>query len=138
MLAEHGARTQDAQELTAAVRVALGRAIVQQLYPGASELQVIALDPALERVLMQALQAGRADGTGIEPDLAETLLAQARNAAEQQEAMGLPAVLLVPAQLRLLLSRFLRRAVAQLRVLSHAEVPDTKTIKVTSILGGRA
>ena len=52
--------------------------------------------------------------------------------------MGLPAVLLVPASLRMLLSRFLRRAAPQLKVISHAEVPDAKTIKVTAILGGRA
>ena len=137
VLAEHAPRTQDAQELTAVTRIALGRAIVQQLYPGAQELQVLALDPALERILMQAVQAGNGDGAGLEPDLADTLLTQARNAAEQQEALGLPAVLLVPASLRLLLSRFLRRAVPQLRVLSHAEIPDAKSIKVTSIIGSR-
>jgi flagellar biosynthesis protein FlhA len=44
-------------------------------------------------------------------------------------------VLLVPAPLRVLLSRFLRRAVPALKVLSHAEVPETKTIRVTSLVG---
>jgi len=47
-------------------------------------------------------------------------------------------VLLVPASLRTLLSRFLRRSVPQLKVLAHSEVPDNRTIKVTSIIGGRA
>jgi flagellar biosynthesis protein FlhA len=49
--------------------------------------------------------------------------------------MGFTPVLLVPGPLRTLLSRFLRRALPQLRVLSHAEIPETKTIKVTSLVG---
>jgi flagellar biosynthesis protein FlhA len=44
-VAEHAPRTQDPLELTAQVRVALGRSIVQQLYPGNAELSVMALDP---------------------------------------------------------------------------------------------
>jgi len=138
VLAEHGAKVQDANELTALVRVALGRAIVQQLYPGTSELQVMALDPGLERVLLQAVQAKSAESAGIEPGLVDTLLREAGAAAQQQERLGLPSVLLVPAELRVLLARFLRRAVSQIKVIAHGEVPDTCTIKVTALLGGKA
>jgi len=124
----------DPNDLTALVRVALGRAIVQQLFPGTNELSVMTLDNRLERLLVQALSAG-GDGTGIEPGLADTIVQQAANATQQQEAMGLTPVLLVPGPLRTLLSRFLRRALPQLKVLSHAEVPETKTIRVTSLVG---
>jgi len=124
----------DPNDLTALVRVALGRAIVQQLFPGTNELSVMTLDNRLERLLVQALNAG-GDGTGIEPGLADTIVQQAANATQQQEAMGLTPVLLVPGPLRTLLSRFLRRALPQLKVLSHAEVPETKTIRVTSLVG---
>jgi len=134
-IAEHASRTQDPGELTAVVRVALGRSIVQSLFPGAQEMSVIALDPSLERILMQAVGSG--DAAAIEPSLADTIQAQAKSSADEQEAVGLPAVLLVPAQLRLLLSRFLRRSVPSLRVLSHAEVPDSKGIRVTAVLGAR-
>ena len=133
-LSEYAGQTQDPNELTAMVRVALGRAIVQQLFPGTNELSVMTLDNRLERLLMQAMGAG-GDGTGIEPGLADTIAQQAANAAAQQEQMGLTPVLLVPAPLRVLLSRFLRRAVPQLKVLSHNEVPETKTIRVTSLVG---
>jgi flagellar biosynthesis protein FlhA len=138
ILAAHAARTQDAGELTAQVRVGLSRSIVQQIYGPAKELQVIALEPGLERLLTQAAQTNSGDSAGIEPGLADTLVRQTAAAAEQQEAMGLPSVLLVPAQLRVLLSRFLRRAVPNLRLVSHAEIPDSRSIKVTSIVGGRA
>jgi flagellar biosynthesis protein FlhA len=135
-LAEHATRSQDPGELTAQVRVALGRAIVQHLYPGSSELQIMALDPGLERILGQAL-AGGGDGSGIEPGLADTLLRETASAAQRQEDLGLPAVLLVPGNLRSLLSRFLRRAWPSLKVLANAEIPESRTIKVTTLIGAK-
>ncbi|MCE2949559.1 MAG: flagellar biosynthesis protein FlhA [bacterium] len=149
-LAEHGQKTQDAEELTTQVRVALGRAIMQSVFPGAGELPVIALDPTLEQMLTQMTQGrsgdkgdkaaggGRApEGAGLEPTLAENLLRQAAALAQTQEQSGQPAVLLVAPALRALLMRFLKRAVPQLKVISHAEIPDSKTIRVVAVLGGR-
>ena len=135
-VADHATRTQNADDLTTQVRIALGRAIAQQLFPGTSEIQVMSLDPTLERLLAQAV-AGGSENTSFEPGLADTLLREATTASERQESLGLPPVLLVPASLRLLLSRFLRRTVPQLKVLSHNEVPENRIIKVTSIIGGR-
>ncbi|HEX7634118.1 MAG TPA: FHIPEP family type III secretion protein, partial [Noviherbaspirillum sp.] len=137
-LAEQALHTQDPNELTAAVRIALGRAIVQQIFPSGDELPVMALDGKLERLLMQALHASGPDGAGIEPGLAEALATQTEQAARQQEQLGHTPVLLVPGPLRASLSRFLRRALPQLKVLSHAELPDSKTIRVTSLVGGQA
>nr|MBB4246711.1 flagellar biosynthesis protein FlhA [Rhodocyclus tenuis] len=135
-LAEHAPRNNDAEQLTAQVRIALGRSIVQQLYPGGAEMQVMSLDPQLERVLLQAV-SGSGESAAIEPGLADTLVRETVAAARRQEELGLPPVLLVPSNLRSLLSRFLRRAVTQLKVLAHSEVPESRTIKVTSIIGGR-
>ncbi len=138
VLADQGGKIPDPDMLTTAVRVALGRAIIQQIYPGTGELQVVALDPQLENILMQATRAqGPGEGAGLEPGLAENLLKQAEMVVQQQEQMGLPAVLLVPAPLRTLLARFLRRAAPQLKVISHSEVPENKNIKVVAVLGGR-
>ncbi len=134
-LAEHATQTQDATVLTGLVRIALGAAIVQQFYPSAQELQVIGMDKELEYVLAQALQAG---GSAIEPSLANTLLREARNATQTQEQMGLPTVLLVPGQIRDLLARFLKRSLPQLKVISQDEVPGFKTVRFTSMVGGRA
>ena len=135
-VAEHAIRTQNADELTVQVRSALGRAIVQQLFPGVGEMQVMSLDPNLERLLAQAI-AGGSENTSFEPGLADTLVRETAAAAGRQETLGLPAVLLVPASLRLLLSRFLRRTIPQLKVLAHNEVPENRIIKVTSIIGGK-
>jgi len=135
-LTEHAAQTQDAQQLTSLVRMSLGPAIVQQLYPAAQELQVIGMDKELEYVLSQALQAG--GGKAIEPGLANTLLREAQNAVQTQEQLGFPTVLLVPGQIRDLMARFLKRTLPQLKVLSHDEVPGFKTVRVTAVVGGRA
>ncbi|GAC1425934.1 MAG: flagellar biosynthesis protein FlhA [Burkholderiaceae bacterium] len=135
VITEHASVTSEANELTALVRIGLGRAIVQQLFPGTNELSVMTLDNRLERLLTQALQASGPDGAGIEPGLADTLAQQTETATRQQEQMGLTPVLLVPGPLRALLARFLRRAIPQLKVLSQSEIPDSKTIKVTSLVG---
>jgi flagellar biosynthesis protein FlhA len=138
VLAEHAPHVQDALELTSRVRQALGRAIVQGLFPGNSEVQVLALDPGLERVLMQAVSAGGGEGGAIEPGLADTLLRQTAELAQRQESTGLPPVLLVPAPLRWLLARFLRRSVPSLKVVANTEVPENRIIRVTGMVGAAA
>ncbi|MBV8270766.1 MAG: flagellar biosynthesis protein FlhA [Cupriavidus sp.] len=134
VVAEHAPKISDPAELTTLVRVALGRAITQQLFPNNADLQVIGLDAGLERVLSQAL----ANGGGIEPGLADAVLQQAQGAVTRQEQLGLDAVLLVPATLRPLMARFLRRTLPQLKVLSHAEIPDNRNIRITAMIGGAA
>ena len=136
-LADHAARSQDPGELTAAVRVALGRSIVQQLYGTASEINVIALDPELERVLLQVMNLAGQDASGVEPDLADNLSREAAAAVAQQETLGQPTVLLVPDRLRLPLARLLRRGVPGARVLGHSEIPDARTIRVSVMVGGK-
>ncbi|MGV8712399.1 MAG: flagellar biosynthesis protein FlhA [Nitrosomonas sp.] len=137
VLTEHAPHTQDAAELTAVVRNALGRAIIEQYFPAGTELQVMSLHPELENILVQVMQSGGAHGgVGIEPGLADTLLKEARTATQQQEKLGLPIVLLAPSAIRSLLAKFLRRAIPQLSVLSHSEIPGTKKIKITSVIGG--
>ncbi|MEZ0209637.1 MAG: flagellar biosynthesis protein FlhA [Methylophilus sp.] len=136
-LADHAQYSQDANDLTAMVRVKLGRAIVQDLFPYSDEVTAMTLDGQLERLLLQALQNNQSSQNVIEPGIAEKLSQQTEVAARQQEQMGLTPVLLVAAPLRQALSRFLRRTVPHLRVLSHDELPDNKSIRVTSLIGAQ-
>jgi flagellar biosynthesis protein FlhA len=134
VLAENAPAVTDTTELTSLIRLALGRAIVQQVFPGNEQLQIIGLDGSLDRVLLQALT----NSNGLEPGLADSLLREAQTAMARQTQLGLASVLVVQHPLRVLLSRFLRRSLPQLKVLSHAEIPDTRSIKVTSTIGGKA
>src|ERR1700692_64571 len=72
-LAELAPKTQDPQALVAAVRVALGRSIVQSIGGLREELPVITLDPGLEQVLQDSMAgAGGSDGApGFEPGVAD-------------------------------------------------------------------
>ena len=134
VLAENAPTVTDTTELTSLIRLALGRAIIQDIFPGNEALQVIGLDNSLDRVLLQALT----NSNGLEPGLADNLLREAQAAMTRQAQLGLPPVLVVQHSLRVLLARFLRRSLPQLKVLSHAEIPDTRTIKVTATIGGKA
>jgi flagellar biosynthesis protein FlhA len=134
VLAEHAPAVTDTTELTSLIRLALGRAITQQLFPGNEALQVIGLDASLDRVLLQALTNSK----GLEPGLADNLLRETQSAMARQAAIGLMPVLVVQHPLRVLLARFLRRSLPQLKVLSQAEIPDARTIKVTATIGGKA
>lgn len=131
-LAEYAPNQPDPNELTSVVRVALGRAITQQWFPGSGEVQVIGLDTSLERLLLQALQSGG----GLEPGLAERLLTQSEAALQRQDMLSAPPVLLVNHALRPLLSRFLRRSLPNIVVMSNLEMSDSRQIRITATIGG--
>ncbi|EMI5489890.1 flagellar biosynthesis protein FlhA [Providencia stuartii] len=131
MAGENGEQ-KDTDYLTSQVRIALGRAITQQWFGNADEIQVIGLDANLEQILLQAAK----NGGGLEPNLAQFIQTQAEDAIRHQEAMGAPTVLLVNHGLRLILSRFLRRSLPQLVVMSNLELNDRRKIRMTSMISG--
>ncbi len=136
VLAENGPKSQDPDDLTMAVRTALGRSIVQDLAGIVGELPVITLDPKLEQILHQSIQG---DGTGaaaLEPGLAEQMNHSLMEAVQQQEIEGAPAVLLVAPSIRRLLSRMFRHSLPDLSVLSYTEVPDDRSIRMVANVGG--
>ena len=134
-LVEYGARSQDIDVLTAAVRIALRRLIVQHVAGPAPEISVITLAPELEQMLHQSMQAGGDQGAGIEPGLAERLQQSLSEAHHQQEMAGEPSVLLTSGILRSVLSRFVKNTIPGLSVLSYQEIPDEKQIKIVSSIG---
>ncbi|MBA4256681.1 MAG: flagellar biosynthesis protein FlhA [Polaromonas sp.] len=136
-LAEHAAAgVSDPAELAKRVRVSLSPAIVQQIYGPVKELEVIAIDPGLERLLVQAL--GGTGGNALDPGVADMLTQSASQVANRQEENGIPACLLVPDAIRTSMARLLRRAAPRLQVLAHSEIPDTHLIRIGPILGGAA
>ena len=133
-LAENATQTTDPVELARRVRIALSPAIVQQIYGPTRELNVIAIEPGLERLLVQALSNPNAPS--LDPGVAEILTQKAVDVANQQEELGLPACLLVPDAIRNSLAKLLRRVAPRLQVLSHSEIPETHTIRIGPILKG--
>jgi flagellar biosynthesis protein FlhA len=132
-LAEHAGSVTDPHELAKRIRVHLAPSIVQQIYGPVRELDVIALEPGLERLVTQALNSTH--GSALDPGVAETLSRSAAESAKRQEDLGHPACLLVPDMIRAPMARLLKRAAPRLRVLSHSEIPETHSIRIGSIIG---
>ena len=132
-LAEHGVRTQDPDELTREVRIALSPSIVQQIFGPVKELSVIAIEPSLENLLVQALTPGAT--SALEPGVADYVVNGAADAARIQEEAGVAACLLVPDRIRGPLSRLLKKGVPRLRVLGHAEIPESQSIRIGRVIG---
>jgi flagellar biosynthesis protein FlhA len=136
-LAEHaGSNVTDPQELARRLRIALAPAIVHQIYGPQRELDVIAIEPELERLITQALNSPH--GAVLDPGVADHLTRSAADASKRQEDLGHPACLLVPDPIRAPLARLLKRAAPRLRVLGHSEIPDTHSIRIGSIIGAHA
>jgi flagellar biosynthesis protein FlhA len=135
-LAEHGATVTDPVELARRLRVHLAPAIVQQIYGPVRELDVLALEPDLERLVSQAL--GSPHGAALDPGVADALVRDVGEQARRQEDQGVPACLLVPDLVRGQLARLLKRAAPRLKVLAHSEIPDTHSIRISSLIGAMA
>jgi flagellar biosynthesis protein FlhA len=135
-LAEHAPAVTDPSELARRIRTHIAPAIVQQIYGSTKELDVIALEPELERLVTQALNSPH--GAALDPGVADTLARSAADTAQKQEDRGVPATLLVPDLIRAPMARLLKRAAPRLKVLGHSEIPETHTIRIGSIIGGTA
>ncbi len=133
-LAEHAGTVTDPVELARRIRIALSPAIVQQIYGPVRELNVIAIEPNFERLLMQAL--GSNTGAALDPSMADMLSKSAAAMAQQQEELGVPACLLVPDAIRNAIAKLVRRLAPRLQVLGHSEIPETHTIRIGPILRG--
>jgi flagellar biosynthesis protein FlhA len=134
-LAELAPKTQDPVTLVAAVRVALGRTIVQNIGGLRQELPVITLDPALEQVLQDSMAGGGDASPGFEPGLADRIQTALGDSARRQDAAGEPAVLLVAAKIRPWIARLMRHSTPSLSVLAYNEIPENRRIRVIAAVG---
>ncbi|SFF96819.1 flagellar biosynthesis protein FlhA [Neptunomonas qingdaonensis] len=139
-LSEAVARTQDPVALTAAVRVAISRLIVQTINGSDMEIPVITMDPQLEQLLLNSVQQSQQAGESgmvLEPGMAERLQSSLVDAAQKQEMMGQPSILLVAAPVRPLMSKFVRYSEQLIHVLSYQEIPENKKITIVATVGGQ-
>lgn len=134
-------KTQDIGQLTNAARMGLSRLIVQGIVGNEKEIPVITLDRSLEQLLQKTVQQagsdGNLDGVSLEPGMAERLQQSLQETVSRLEQEGKPAVLLVSASVRMLLARFVRHGVPNLKVLSFQEIPDNKHITIVASVGGQ-
>jgi len=134
-LADHGLESQDVSVLTNGVRAALKRHIVQEIFGIRNELPVLTLDGQLEQILLQGGRVGGDSGPVVEPNLARRLQKSMAESVERREIEGEPAVLLVSDGLREIVARFARLSAPGLRVLSFAEIPEDRRVRIVATVG---
>lgn len=134
-LSEQAVRNPDTDSLTAATRMALSHSIVQHVNGIKADLPIITLDPELEQILLQTIQATTEGGASLEPGLAENMHKNLQEATERQEMIGESSILVVQAGLRTWISRFIRHSIPNLNVLSYNEIPDNKQIRIVANVG---
>ncbi|MGH7095851.1 MAG: FHIPEP family type III secretion protein, partial [Stellaceae bacterium] len=138
-LIDGAAVTQEPRALLEAVRVRLGGFIVQTVFGAVAELTVISLEPDLERLLQEVLRLSAGTGSfAVEPGLAAELRTAAAAAAVRLEAVAPAAAIIVRAELRDLLTQLLRPVRPRIWVLSYAEIPPEKSIRVVELFGRSA
>ncbi len=134
-LAEHGTKSQDPDALTAAVRISLGRLILQNINGMNKLIPVISINPELEQLLLQSTRVAGDSSFGLEPKLAEKFYQSLQQAAQQQEIAGEPSILLVNAAIRKMVAQFIRHSLPDVHVLAYQEIPDNKEVNVVGVVG---
>ncbi|GGI82494.1 flagellar biosynthesis protein FlhA [Polymorphobacter multimanifer] len=130
-------RMQEPAELAEALRTTLGAAIVQTVAGLKEPLAAIALDPALENLLLGAVRAAPGQAWPFDPELGGRVGEAVSAAAAPLMAEGRRfAVVTVPAVRRPLWS-LLKVRLPQPVVLAFGEIPDERTVDVVAVVGGQ-
>ena len=120
-MADVAAVTKDPDAITEAVRTALARPICRAYQTDEGDLRVIALSPALEDALGQSItRTDRGVVLAIEPGRAQSMASRLAEILAKEVAQP---VLVCSPTLRPHLWRLLTRALPQIAVLSHSEIP---------------
>jgi flagellar biosynthesis protein FlhA len=132
--ADAAAMTKDVGFITEYVRQAMGRVLTSPHLSETGELGVLVLDPNLEQTLQGGIeQTDRGSFLALEPGRTQELLNRIANGIAAL-LPGAQPVLLTNPVVRPHLRRLLERALPQLVVLSHSEVPmDVRVVNLGTV-----
>ena len=135
-LVANAARSPDADELTEIIRPALGGAIVQTLAALREPVTAIALDPALEALLANAVRASGGSAWPFDPELGARVGEAVSAAAAPLTAEDRRFAIVTIPVVRRPLWALLRVRLPQPVVLAFSEIPDDRNIDVVAVVGG--
>lgn len=127
-LTDQGRVTKDIDALTEAVRQALRRTITAQHVNMAGQLQVVTIDPKLEKKISESVQVTRQGSFPVmEPGMTQNLVDGIGKVVDNLARKGIAPVILTSPAVRLPLKRLLERFYIPVAVLSINEVlPEVK------------
>ncbi len=127
--------TRDVAMLAEYARQALGRTIVAPYLDAESTLRAIALDPALEQEIAEALvQTADGEFLAMDPMRAHALVDSSAEVVEQALARGGRPVLLCSARVRRHLRRLCEQRLPQLAVCSYNEIAPGVSVETIGVL----
>jgi len=130
VLGDRSRVTRDVDLLTESVRHALSRTITRKYLTEDGVLQVVTLDPALERAVEESVQqVGGELVLAMDPALTERFITRLAGVVEEAARGGSQPVLLCGTGVRRMLRRLLARIMPHLAVISYEEVAPGVEIK---------
>ncbi len=135
VLADHGVKQREPEQLTEFVRERLAPVICQQYADTKGDLHVITFDPVVEQSLNAAIRAIEDRATLVlEPKFAEQVLRKLSEEADRMARGNMRPVLLCAPALRRHVRRFTERLVPQLAVLSLNEISGQVSLRAFGVV----
>jgi len=135
--AAHAHRTADPVELAELMRPALAELLIARLAGVKEPLRALTLDEELEALIAASVRVDPGAAWPLEPSLARRLTDAAVAAAKPMSEAGLGFALVVAPATRRMLARALRHRLPGVPVLSFADLPEAKAVRVVGVIGGR-
>ena len=144
-LATHASQTATTSQLLAQVRISLKQFMMEHWFGASGDIQAVTIDPELEQLMQQSQQkAAQASGDGallenvplmLEPQLATEVQTALLREVEKARIDGGGLILVCHAIIRTPLAEFVRYFAEDVHVVSYAELPDKRNLKVIATLG---
>jgi len=134
-LADFAGTSKDPDVLTEYVRQSLSRTISARFSEDGKKLQVITLDPLLEKRIADSLQQTiHGSYPVLEPETAQKILKGLTNLTEKLRQKGISPVVLTSPRIRLPFRRLVERYISDLPVLSYNEILPQLEVESVGVL----
>ena len=134
-LSDQGRLTKDIDTLTEAARQALRRTITNQYVNPEGKLEVVTIDPKLEKIIADSIQVTRQGSFPVmEPGFTQNLIDGVGNVFESLAKKGISPVLLTSPAIRLPLKRLLERFHLNVTVLSVNEILPEVRVEAAGVI----
>jgi len=136
VIADYGEATKDPDVLSEYSRLSLRRTITNMFLNPEGKINVFTLDPNIEKILTDSVQAQKSGLTFVlPPEISERILQKVTVEAEKLASAGEIPLALVPANLRLALRRLLASVRPTVSVLSYNEIVPEIEVYSVAIIG---